>query len=65
MDFAAEQISEFAADRQPKTGPAIFATCTGVGLLERLEDDFLFLDRNTDTGIGDLEGDYRRRISGW
>ena len=57
LDFAAQQARQFAADREAEAGAAVFAAGAGVGLLERLEDDLLFLERNADAGIGDLEGD--------
>ena len=55
VNLAAEQVCEFAADRESEAGAAVFAAGRGVGLLECLEDDLLFLGRNADTGVGDLE----------
>ena len=57
LDLAAEQVRELAADREAKTGAAVLAAGAGIGLLERLEDDLLLLERNADAGVGDLEGD--------
>ena len=62
MDFAAEQARKFAADGKAEAGAAIFAAGAGVGLLERLEDQFLFLQRNADAGVGHLEGDDGGRV---
>ncbi len=62
VDFAAEQACQFAADREPEAGAAIFAAGAGIGLLERLEDQLLLLQRNADAGIGHLEGDHGRRV---
>src|SRR5579859_5270548 len=63
VNFAAEQVCQFAADRQSQAGAAVFATGRGVGLLECLEDDLLLLRRNADAGIGDFECDHRRRLA--
>lgn len=62
LDLAAEQVCQFAADRQSEAGAAVFAARRGIRLLERLEDDALFFRRNTDAGIDDLKGDHRRRV---
>ncbi len=61
LDLAAEQVGKLAADGETESGAAIFPAGAGIGLLERLEDDLLLLERNADAGIGDLEGDHRRR----
>lgn len=37
LDLAAEQVCQFAADRQAEACAAIFAACRGIRLLERLE----------------------------
>ena len=55
--------AQFAADRQPETGAAVFAAGAGVGLLERLENDFLFLERDADAGVGDFEGHHTLRLA--
>src|SRR5205085_2336814 len=57
LDLAAEQIGEFSADREAEARAAVFAVRAGISLLERFEDDALFLRRNADTGIGHLEHD--------
>src|SRR5215467_5730009 len=62
MDFTAEEVGQFATDRQAKAGPAVFATGAGISLVEGLEDDLLLLERDTDSGIGDLESNYRGRL---
>ena len=59
LDFAAEQVGQFAADGQAQTGAAELAAGARIGLLEGLEDDALLFRRNADAGIGDLEGDHR------
>ncbi len=63
MDLAAQQVGQFAADRQPQAGAAVFAAGAGIGLLERLEDDSLLVQRNADAGIGDLERNHRCRAA--
>ena len=50
-DFAAEQVRQLAADRQSQAGAAVLAARAGVGLLERLEDDFLLVGRDADAGV--------------
>ena len=57
LNFAAEEAGKFAADGEAKPGASVFAAGAGIGLLEGLEYDALLLGGNTDTGIGDLEGD--------
>src|SRR5207249_1248236 len=57
LDFAAQQVRQLAADRKPQAGAAVFAAGACVCLLERLENDFLFFRRDTDAGVGHLEGD--------
>ena len=61
LDFATQQARQFAADGQTQTGAAVFAARPCVRLLKRLEDDALFFGRDTDAGIGNFEGDDRRR----
>ena len=56
-NFAAEQIRQFAADRQAQARAAVLAACAGVRLLERLEDDLLLVGRDADAGVAHLEGD--------
>ncbi len=56
MDFAAEQAGQLTADGETETGAAVLAAGRGIRLLESLEDDFLLLERNADTGIRHLEG---------
>src|SRR5580704_5505181 len=62
MDFTAQQARKLSADGEPKPGAAIFAAGRGVGLLESLEDDLLFLQRNANAGVGDLECDNTRGL---
>ena len=59
LDLAAEQVRELAADREAEAGAAVLAAGAGVGLLERLEDDVLLLQRDADAGVRDLERDHR------
>ena len=56
------RLRELAADREAEAGAAVLAAGAGVGLLEGLEDDLLLLRRDADAGVGDLEGDDRRRV---
>ncbi len=63
LDFAAEQVGEFAADREAETRTAVFAARAGIGLLEGLEDDLLLLGRNSDAGVRDLESNDGRRAA--
>ena len=55
LDLAAEQVRQLATDCQAETGSAKLPARAGVGLLERLEDDSLFLGRDADAGIGHLK----------
>src|SRR5438270_11300824 len=57
-DFAAKETGDFTADRQAKTGPAVFAAGAAIGLMEGLEDDLLLIRRNADAGIRYGEGDH-------
>ena len=62
MNFAAEQVGQFAADGEAQSRTTVFAAGAGICLLERLEDDLLLLQRNADAGIGHFECDHRRRL---
>jgi len=53
------EVRQIAADRESQSRAPILAAGAGVGLLERLEDDLLLLDGNTNAGIGDLERHHR------
>ena len=57
LDFAAQQHRQLAADGQAQAGAAVFARRAGIGLLERLEDQSLFLRGDADACILDGEGD--------
>src|ERR1035438_5843802 len=59
LNFAAQQACEFTADRQPQAGPAVLAARARICLLKGLEDDALFIQSNSNTRIGYLEGDHR------
>src|SRR5262245_38334660 len=63
MDLAAEQVRQLAADREAEAGSTVLAAGAGIGLLERLEDDLLLLERDADAGIGHFERDYGRRLA--
>ena len=63
LDFAAEQVCEFAADRQTKARAAVTPTGAGVRLLEGLEYDALLLRRNADASIGHLERNDGRAVA--
>ena len=62
MNFAAQQMRQFAADGEPKTGAAILAAGRSIGLLEGFKDDLLLLERNTDTGIRYFERHHLARF---
>src|SRR5262245_52679707 len=62
MDFAAEQVRQLSADREPQAGAAVFAAGAGVGLHEGLENDLLLVLCDADAGVGDLERHRRRRL---
>src|SRR6516225_5227225 len=62
LDLAAKQVGQLATNREPEPGAAKPAVGAGVGLLERLEDDFLLFRRDADTRIGDLEGHHFGRV---
>src|SRR6185437_1555803 len=53
LNLSAKQVGEFAADRQPETGAAIFAAGARIRLLERFEDELLLVRRDADAGIFD------------
>src|SRR5690606_26874944 len=61
--LAAEQMRELAADRQTQARAAVLARGARIRLLERFEDDLLFLRRDSDAGIGDAELHDRRRLA--
>ena len=63
LNFPSEKTGQFTADRQSQPRAAIFAAGAGIGLLECLKDDALFLRRNADAGVGHLERDHRCRAA--
>src|SRR2546422_3823675 len=63
LDLTAEQQCQFATDRETKAGAAIFSRCSGVGLLEGLENQLLLLRRNAGAGILDGESDHVLRLA--
>src|SRR5258706_14895415 len=60
-NLAAEEPGNLAADRKTEACAAELARRRRIGLLECLENDPLLLVGNPDTGIGNGEGDDRRR----
>ena len=58
LNFAAEQICQFAADGEAQPGAAVLAAGRSVGLLERLKDDLLLFQRNADAGVGHFKGNH-------
>src|SRR5579885_2162124 len=58
-EFAAEQPGQFAADGKAEPRPAVLAAGGAIRLLERFEDDLVFVLRDADAGIGDRKRDYR------
>ncbi|EXF42601.1 hypothetical protein BAY1663_04992 [Pseudomonas sp. BAY1663] len=55
-DLSAEQLRQFAGNRQAQAGAAITAIGGAVGLAEGLEDRRLLFDRDADAGIADGKG---------
>jgi len=54
-----QQLGQFAADRQAQARAAVLCGWCFHRLLERLEDDLLFLPGNADAGVRHREGDHR------
>ena len=52
-DLPAEQMRQLAADGKSESRAAVLAGGTGIGLLERFEDDALLLRRDADAGVTD------------
>src|SRR4029077_5173162 len=50
-DLAAQQARDLAADGESQARSAVLAARASVGLLERLEDDLLFVGGNADPGV--------------
>ena len=48
---AAEQYRQFPADGEAQPGTAVFSRGAGIGLLERFENKFLLVDRNTNARV--------------
>src|SRR5687767_3362320 len=59
-DLSAQQCRELSADGQPKTGAAIAAAGSSIGLVEGLENDSLLVGRDADTRVTDLKRDHSR-----
>src|SRR6185437_15630754 len=62
-DLAAEQVRQLATDGKPQAGAAVLTRRTGVGLLERLEDDALLLGWDADARIAHRELHDRRHLA--
>src|SRR5580700_10049770 len=62
LNFAAEECCQLTANRETQTGPAVLPASAGIGLLKRLENAFLLLGRDTDSGVGNLERNDRTRL---
>src|SRR6202040_842322 len=62
LNFAGEECCQFTANRKAQTGPAVFPASARIGLLKRLENAFLLLGRDTDSGVGNLERYDRTRL---
>src|SRR5207237_9308314 len=60
-NLAAEQSCDFPADGKPESRASILAVRRPISLLERLEDETLFLLGDSDSRIRDGECDYLRR----
>ena len=58
LNLATEQGCQLAADRQTEPGATKPAIGAGIRLLKGLENDFLLLGRDADTGVRHLEGNY-------
>src|SRR5207302_1976028 len=56
-NLAAQQARNLATDGKTKAGAAVFATGRTVRLLERFNDDSLFLSRNANPRIADRKCD--------
>ncbi len=56
LDLSAEQIGQFAGDRQAQTGATVTAVGGAVGLAECLEDRRLLLLGDADAGVAHGEG---------
>src|SRR5690606_21024680 len=56
LQFPAQEVGEFPADRQAEAGSAVLAHRAAVDLLERLEDEAALVLGNTDAGVLHGEG---------
>ena len=50
-DFSAKQSRDLTANGEAEAGPSVLPCDGSVCLLERLENDLMFVGRNTDAGI--------------
>src|SRR5579862_4556702 len=62
-NLAAQELCQFAADRQAEAGPAILARRAGISLLEGFKDDLLFFRWYADARIRHREGDDGGRLA--
>ncbi len=63
-DRTAQQRRQIPRDRQAKAGATVLAVGGAVRLTERLENTFLLICSDTDTGVLDAEGDVIVRLRG-
>ena len=63
LNLASQQARQFPADRQSQARAAILSARAGIRLLKSLKYDSLFIKRNTNTSIGNFEGDYGRHAA--
>src|ERR1700730_6219610 len=62
LNFAGEECCQLTANREAQTGSAVFPASARIGLLKRLENTFLLLGRDADSGVGNLERYDRTRV---
>src|SRR4029077_10764718 len=60
LDFTAQETGQLAAYCKAESSAAVFAAGSGVGLLKRLENNSLFLWRDTNSAVGNFKRDDRR-----
>src|SRR5262249_37289821 len=61
-NFPTQERRQFAADRQPQSGPAESPAGSGIGLMEGFEDYSLLIRLNSDSSVTHLKSDDPRRI---
>src|SRR5229473_1324872 len=58
-EFSAKQARQLTTNRQAQARPTVLPARAAIGLLERFEDDLLFLEWDTDAGVGHRNRDDR------